>query len=1565
MVLQRVAIVQQGRTAEHLGEALTHEAICVFYDPIHEEDILAKINLSTRVIAKACGSSYVSAFDVAGKRILSNINNSFFRPVGSFTDVSGVPEIPHSHIEPRKSVASLKFTTSQFIDFAQAFQPKQQTDVETEFDILAMTRTLTTPRTHSIIYTQMPELCQPMVTKSCDMVKAELHHKRLNESLMQVFHDSFIQSGMKKAHHVLFIDINTLKQDEEGIITQMLRSPDVFGLFQRGEKLRIMTELYAAGIVDPDGDNTLEAKDGYNNLLSEFLTDCETYFHLCIVMNCMPPDDMIANAHVFQPFYGSDIALRSLMVDKLLIGQYYETVQAIRKMEIFQRYPYLVSHANIEHLVKSFGERYQAKLNALNEKKEQVDKIYRIGSEIEAVRKEMEQKMHEMEADLSNVNKELEDNMKQTEELAATAEQQTRELEEETKILKQEEIKAEKIRKECEAQLKETKAVLNEATKEVTALSSRDTAVIKGMNHPPHGVVLVVTAMCLILGQPIEAGKDDESLWKSGKKVMTDPSFLNKLISRALDPLSPSVIDQLKKIIADPNFDPAVIQRASTAAKSICRFVRAIVPYYGALEIYKDRIKLAEENEQSLKALKAKHQEASDALMRSKSQYEDVQNRRSILAEKKKAAEDTLFDQRDKIDQYQKVWDLMKPHFSQNEIDREMLQRELSKLDKECLLSQCLLDLCGPFNSSERNQIITEIAGLIGHKCQRYMILPTHDPNVEKWIRMKYPLSLMWKENTAMLSPVGNRWVCVAGLEKCADSYIKKVVNRTPIAYISVKSRNFEDLFLHALRRNMGVVLFDYDLSEPNLLIQIVQTAHVHNAPFVYCSETFTVPENFIVYIAVKELPHVELLHINVRLVDLQMDETATTEMIALRLYELTDKKQSSESNDVERNIKAMNNEIESVQRSITSMLLDVNVRIFEDKNKQWEFTNLGTKMKDLKAKNMKMRQMFLWLFDDFPTMTLMAKTLNEFFAPFPNKEKLWQIFEAQFENVKRVSSETLYDSVQRRLLSVMAAELPLWQKVAVVAESYQLKLDGSNCEPLHKGASMIMTSRSTENLPVIPNLGIEDSPLIPQETKIINPMQLHRRASHDNFFRPTPVQTDGFDRLWTGLVNASGNEVFRYDEMKNIVEQTSPYRPVICHTSDCAYQLIAIAEIACHHDKCEIVNSQDLKEKVMPAAQSGTILVTICSSETDLTNVLAPISEVFGCGYLSPEFRLIVLVQHANSHDFVLFSSLFDKCDIFSVDAPIAIKTAYASTINSFGLRKYNQFLARLCLFDSTVAVTNRLHMFAAMPSFFHFIIASLCCQDADNENMSYLGLFISKYIYGLNNSALWERLEASAFHTEYPLPKTFNNKIIERSVNSFPPIDDPTLFGFNEEAFLLFKERFMTATIPPFEVITQRLSSITTTRLFKNELFLLRELKAAKQPVQEQETRIHQLSHHEDHVDMSLVLACDVLFKVLKYQFLMEHATDKLPEIILVPTSTSPENPGIPVTNLMCRGGSLQGDIIVATDGVRSLPRMWMTATTETEGLTKARFCQNGTPVASVFVNTNAKLDIFPAFL
>ena len=206
-------------------------------------------------------------------------------------------------------------------------------------------------------------------------------------------------------------------------------------------------------------------------------------------------------------------------------------------------------------------------------------------------------------------------------------------------------------------------------------------------------------------------------------------------------------------------------------------------------------------------------------------------------------------------------------------------------------------------------------------KIGRYTYLPYEDDeNVNKWESLHYPVSLFMKENTLMLSPSsGTRWVAAVGIRKVPDSFIKQILGKNIICSLSILSPNFEEIFVFAIKRNQGIIIYDFDFSNPQPLVMLCYQAQQEKGPLIYQNETIYIPDNFIVYFNVDRLIPSEVDNPlpPVRFVNLSIDASTTTEMIALRLFKLTNLRQTNEAFQIEREISSIKEQLTNSESAL------------------------------------------------------------------------------------------------------------------------------------------------------------------------------------------------------------------------------------------------------------------------------------------------------------------------------------------------------------------------------------------------------------------------------------------------------------------------------------------------------------------------------------------------------------------------------------------------------------------------------------------------------------------------
>jgi len=154
------------------------------------------------------------------------------------------------------------------------------------------------------------------------------------------------------------------------------------------------------------------------------------------------------------------------------------------------------------------------------------------------------------------------------------------------------------ISADCQKDLDEALPEYYSAIKSLESLDKKDIQEVKSFAKPPPLVEVVLSAVCLLMGQ--------KETWDDAKKLMNDSQFLTKLKEYDKEALANNakLTKQLQKYIKREDFTAETVKKVSAAAMSLCMWVRAM-DVYGrvAREIEPKKLKLAGAEEAKANAL--------------------------------------------------------------------------------------------------------------------------------------------------------------------------------------------------------------------------------------------------------------------------------------------------------------------------------------------------------------------------------------------------------------------------------------------------------------------------------------------------------------------------------------------------------------------------------------------------------------------------------------------------------------------------------------------------------------------------------------------------------------------------------------------------------------------------------------------------------------------------------------------------------------------------------------------------------------------------------------------------
>ncbi|XP_010788876.1 dynein heavy chain 12, axonemal [Notothenia coriiceps] len=146
---------------------------------------------------------------------------------------------------------------------------------------------------------------------------------------------------------------------------------------------------------------------------------------------------------------------------------------------------------------------------------------------------------------------------------------------------------AQALKNECESDLAEAIPALEAALSALNTLKPSDVTIVKSMKNPPSGVKLVMSAVCVMkdikpdkIVDPAGTGKKVLDYWGPSKKLLGDMNFLRDLREYDKDNIPVHVMQKIRsEFMTNPDFDPSIVAKASSAAEGLCKWIQAMEVY--------------------------------------------------------------------------------------------------------------------------------------------------------------------------------------------------------------------------------------------------------------------------------------------------------------------------------------------------------------------------------------------------------------------------------------------------------------------------------------------------------------------------------------------------------------------------------------------------------------------------------------------------------------------------------------------------------------------------------------------------------------------------------------------------------------------------------------------------------------------------------------------------------------------------------------------------------------------------------------------------------------------------
>ncbi|KAM4720749.1 dynein axonemal heavy chain 12 [Rhinophrynus dorsalis] len=200
---------------------------------------------------------------------------------------------------------------------------------------------------------------------------------------------------------------------------------------------------------------------------------------------------------------------------------------------------------------------------------------------------EMKKELVELQPKLEKAKVENANMMEVIEKESAEVEAKSKIVRGDEEIATQKASEAQELKNECESDLAEAIPALETALAALDTLKPSDVTIVKSMKNPPSGVKLVMSGVCVMkdikpekINDPAGTGQKILDYWGPSKKLLGDMNFLKDLKEYDKDNIPVAVMQKIRsEYITNPDFDPAKVAKASSAAEGLCKWILAMEMY--------------------------------------------------------------------------------------------------------------------------------------------------------------------------------------------------------------------------------------------------------------------------------------------------------------------------------------------------------------------------------------------------------------------------------------------------------------------------------------------------------------------------------------------------------------------------------------------------------------------------------------------------------------------------------------------------------------------------------------------------------------------------------------------------------------------------------------------------------------------------------------------------------------------------------------------------------------------------------------------------------------------------
>jgi len=626
----------------------------------------------------------------------------------------------------------------------------------------------------------------------------------------------------------------------------------------------------------------------------------------CATIDWYSPWPADALFSVAERYYGNapaDLGLKSLIPQLSNISQYMHSTSKDAAEDFFERLrrrTYMTPTSYLE-LIGLFIDLVGKKRGELTTKLER----YTIGSKTLIETKTV---VDDLKASLAKMQPTIEQAKKDTAELMikVTADQKIAKEKSEACAVdeaaaSQAAAEANAIKTDCQKDLDEALPEYYAAIKSLDALDKKDIQEVKSFAKPPPLVEVVLSAVCLLMGV--------KESWDEAKKLMNDSKFLDNLKTYDKDALAanPKLTAKMQKYLKRDDFVPDKVKAVSSAAMSLCLWVRA-------MDIYGRVSREIEPKKEKLRGAEAALAEAQEKLAIKKAELKMVMDNVASLeaqlsAAQKKAAQ-LEADAQDcvvKLDRAEKLLSGLGNESVRWNAASTILESNLKFVIGNIILCGGFIAYTGPFTAEFRRGLVQK------WRVQADSLDLTTDPKwkaadvlvdpaeVRKWNINTLPSDDLSVENGLMVTR-GRRWPLMIDPQGQANRWVRTQGKESSIVVTKLSDGQYLRKLEACIRNGHHILIENVEeVLDPALEPVLAKSLFKRGGQLLLRLGTEDVPydENFAFFVTTKMAnPHylpevcIKVTVINFTVTLLGLEDQLVAEVVAAERPDLAQQRQ-------------------------------------------------------------------------------------------------------------------------------------------------------------------------------------------------------------------------------------------------------------------------------------------------------------------------------------------------------------------------------------------------------------------------------------------------------------------------------------------------------------------------------------------------------------------------------------------------------------------------------------------------------------------------------------------------